>query len=39
MYEGNIDENGRRESLGKKQFEYIIKNLSQDNLKEVIEQG
>ena len=39
VYEGNIDDNGRREPLGKKQFEYIIKNLSQDNLKEVIEQA
>ena len=39
VYEGNIDDNGKREPLGKKQFEYIIKNLSQDNLQEVIEQA
>mgnify|MGYP004452093421 FL=1 len=37
VYEGNVDESGKREPLGFDQFKYILKNLTNDNIPENIE--
>ena len=37
VYEGNIDESGKREPLGFNQFKYILKNLTNDNIPDNIE--
>ena len=37
IYEGNVDESGKREPLGFDQFKYILKNLTNNNIPENIE--
>ena len=37
VYEGNVDDSGKREPLGFDQFKYILKNLTNNNIPENIE--
>ena len=37
VYSGNVDESGKREPLGFDQFKYILKNLTNNNIPENIE--